>query len=110
MDPDLFLDDLERKPEALGSLAAALEREDVWAGVDEDVDRVLFLGMGSSTFAAGVAAARLRARGIDAVADLASSDLLPPPDSRTLVVGISASGGSRETLAALQRYVGRSRG
>jgi glucosamine--fructose-6-phosphate aminotransferase (isomerizing) len=109
VDPDLFLDDLERKPDALDSLASVLEREDVWAGVDEDVDRVLFLGMGSSTFAAGVAAARLRARGIDAVADLASSDLLPPPDPRTLVVGISASGGSRETLAALRRYAGRSR-
>jgi glucosamine--fructose-6-phosphate aminotransferase (isomerizing) len=109
MDPDLFLDDLERKPDALGTLAEVLDRDDLWSGVDEDVDRVLLLGMGSSTFAAGVAAARLRARGIDAVADLASSDLLPPPDSRTLVVGISASGGSRETLAALQRYLGRSR-
>jgi glutamine---fructose-6-phosphate transaminase (isomerizing) len=109
VDPDLFLDDLERKPQALGDLADVLTRDDIWAGVDEDVDRVLFLGMGSSTFAAGVAAARLRARGIDAVADLASSDLLPPPDPRTLVVGISASGTSRETLAALQRYRGRSR-
>ena len=109
MDPHLFLADLERKPAVLRDLAAEMVRVDLWAGVDEDVDRVLFLGMGSSTFAAGVAAARLRAAGLDAVADLASSDLLPPPDSRTLVVAISASGSSRETLEAAHRYLGRSR-
>ena len=63
--------------------------------------------MGSSTYAAGVVAAQLRARGVDAVAELASSDLLPPPDPRTLVVAISASGGSRETLSATSPYAGR---
>jgi len=109
VDPDLFLADLERKPQALADLATWIADADPWSGVDEDVDRVLFLGMGSSTFAAGVAAARLRAAGLDAVADLASSDLLPPPDSRTLVVAISASGSSRETLDAAHRYLGRSR-
>jgi glutamine---fructose-6-phosphate transaminase (isomerizing) len=109
VDPDLFLADLERKPRSLRDLAAHVVRADPWSGVDEDVDRVLFLGMGSSTFAAAVAAARLRAAGLDAVADLASSDLLPPPDPRTLVVAISASGKSRETVEATRRYLGRSR-
>jgi len=108
VDPNLYRGDLERKPEVLGAFADALERGELLAGVPDDVDRVLLLGMGSSTYAAGVAAARLRARGVDAIAELASSDLLPPADPRTLVVAISASGGSRETVAAARQYVGRS--
>jgi glucosamine--fructose-6-phosphate aminotransferase (isomerizing) len=108
VDPTLFLADLERKPEVLGALADALESGELLDGVSDDVDRVLLLGMGSSTYAAGVAAARLRARGVDAVAELASSDLLPPADPRTLVVAISASGGSKETVAAVRPFVGRS--
>ena len=59
-------------------------------------------------FAAGVAAARLRAHGVDAVAELASSELLPPPDTEQLVVAISASGGSRETQDAVSQYAGQS--
>ncbi|HVQ19381.1 MAG TPA: SIS domain-containing protein, partial [Actinomycetes bacterium] len=108
VDPALFLTDLERKPAVLSELADAIDRGDVLEGVPDDVDRVLFLGMGSSTYAAGVAAARLRSRGVEAVAELASSDLLPAADPRTLVVAISASGSSRETLAAVRSYVGRS--
>jgi fructoselysine-6-P-deglycase FrlB-like protein len=108
VDPAWFLADLERKPEVLGSLADALEGGELLADVSDDVDRVLMLGMGSSAYAAGVAAARLRARGVDALAELASSDLLPAPDPRTLVVAISASGGSKETVAAVRPYVGRS--
>ena len=69
--------------------------------------RLVFLGMGSSHFAGSVAAARLRSRGLDAVAELASSDLLPAPTPDTVVVAVSASGGSRETVAAAQRYAGR---
>ena len=61
------------------------------------------LGMGSSAYAGGVAAARMRARGLLAVSELASSDLLPDWGPGTLVVAISASGGSSETLDALQR-------
>ncbi len=108
VDPHLFLQDLERKPEALSALAESIDRGDALADVPEDIDRVLFLGMGSSTYAAGVAAARLRSRGVDAVAELASSDLLPPADPRTLVVAISASGGSKETLGAVRPYLDRS--
>jgi fructoselysine-6-P-deglycase FrlB-like protein len=59
-------------------------------------------------FAAGVAAARLRAHGVDAVAELASSELLPPPDTEQLVVAISASGASRETQDAVTQYAGQS--
>jgi glucosamine 6-phosphate synthetase-like amidotransferase/phosphosugar isomerase protein len=56
-----------------------------------------------------VAAARLRAAGVRAVAELASSELLPPADPKTLVVAVSASGASAETVAAAARYLGRSR-
>jgi len=107
VDPALYLSDLERKPDVLDALASVIDAGDYAVGVPDDVDRVLFLGMGSSTYAAGVVAAQLRARGIDAVAELASSDLLPPPDPRTLVVAISASGGSSETLSATAPYTGR---
>ncbi|MEO8330158.1 MAG: SIS domain-containing protein, partial [Candidatus Nanopelagicales bacterium] len=108
VDPNRYLADLERKPEVLGRFADSIDAGDLLAGVPDDVDRVLYLGMGSSAYAAGVAAARLRSRGIDAIAELASSDLLPPADPRTLVIAISASGGSVETIAAARPYVGRS--
>lgn len=108
MDPFLFTADLEQRPTALGDLQRLLLTEDPWAAVPDDVGQVLFLGMGSSTFAASVAAARLRAQGVDAIAELASSELLPPPDPEQLVVAISASGGSRETVDAVAQYVGQS--
>ena len=68
--------------------------------------RVVLLGMGSSAYAGGVAAARMRARGLVASSELASSQLLPDWDEGTLVVATSASGGSAETLDALDRLPG----
>ena len=106
MKPDLFLADLERKPEVLRALARRLRDEDPWAFLDGRSERVLLLGMGSSAYAGGVAAARLRARGLTAVCELASSDLLPAWGDGTLVVAVSATGGSRETLDALARLSG----
>ncbi|WP_214106336.1 SIS domain-containing protein [Acrocarpospora catenulata] len=106
MDAALFLADLEAKPPALHTLADALDRP--FAGVPAQVRRVVFLGMGSSRYAADVAASRLRAAGVDAVAEYASARLGYPADPSTLVVAISASGGSRETLDAVARYRGRS--
>ncbi len=104
MDPALFLADLHRKPAALRDLAARLRNEDSWAFFSPDVDGVVLLGMGSSAYAGGVAAARLRARGVRAVCELASSDLQPQWGPGTTVVAISATGGSRETLAALDAH------
>jgi glucosamine--fructose-6-phosphate aminotransferase (isomerizing) len=103
MDPALFLADLERKPEILHALADHLEAQDPW-GVLPMASRFVLLGMGSSFYAAAVAAARLRARGINAVAELASSDLLPAADGHTVVIAITAGGGSRETRAAAAHY------
>ena len=103
MKPDLFLADLHRKPEALRDLASRLREGNPWAFLERRPQRVALLGMGSSTYAGGVAAARMRARGLVAVSELASTDLLPRWGAETLVVAVSASGGSRETLDALDR-------
>jgi glucosamine--fructose-6-phosphate aminotransferase (isomerizing) len=108
VDPLLFSADLDERPASLRDVQRALVTGDLWSELPEDVGQVLLLGMGSSMFAAGVAAARLRAHGVDAVAELASSNLLPPPDTEQLVVAISASGGSRETLDAVAQYAGQS--
>ena len=72
--PDGFVADLRRKPEVLGRLAATLAAGNPWAGVvPPGIERVVLLGMGSSAYAGGVAAARMRARGLVAVSELASS-------------------------------------
>ena len=105
--PEQFLDDILLEPESLRRLAAAdhgLERLASAAPA-----RVLLLGMGSSRYAALSAATRLRAHGIDAFAEIASAGLPQPPAPDTLAVAISASGTSRETLAALARHRGVSR-
>ncbi|GAA3150235.1 SIS domain-containing protein [Nonomuraea roseoviolacea] len=106
MNPELFLADLEAKPAALEALAGDPAAADPFEGLPPGVERVLFLGMGSSRYAAGVAALRLRAVGIDAYADYASAAATYPANPGTLVVPISATGGSRETLDALARYAG----
>ncbi len=104
MNPDGFAADLGRKPEALGRLAGTLAAENPWASVVPDTTRrVVLLGMGSSAYAGGVAAARMRARGLVVVSELASSALLPDWGPGTLVVATSATGGSVETLDALSR-------
>ena len=108
MDPRLFSADLEARPAALQDLQRVLVTDDPWECLPDEVGQVLFVGMGSSTFAAAMAAARLRALGVDATAELASSELLPPPDPERLVVAISASGGSQETLDAVAQYAGQS--
>lgn len=104
MKPDGFAADLYRKPEVLQRLAAMLAVRNPWADVvPQDIERVVLLGMGSSAYAGTVAAARMRARGIVASSELASSQLLPDWGRGTLVVATSASGGSKETLDALDR-------
>jgi glucosamine 6-phosphate synthetase-like amidotransferase/phosphosugar isomerase protein len=59
--------------------------------------------MGSSRYAAGVAAHRLRRAGLDAVAESASEPAHPGGPG-TLAVGISATGASVETVAALAAH------
>ncbi|MDP4504613.1 SIS domain-containing protein [Nonomuraea turcica] len=104
MNSELYLSDLESKPESLTALADALTRENPFEKLPRSTTRVLFLGMGSSRYAAGVAALRLRAAGVDAYADYASAAATYPPSKDTLVIPISATGGSKETLDATERY------
>jgi glucosamine 6-phosphate synthetase-like amidotransferase/phosphosugar isomerase protein len=107
VNPDGFAADLARKPDALGLLADTLAAGNPWAAVvPPGIERVVLLGMGSSAYAGGVAASRMRARGLTAASELASSPLLPAWGPGTLVVATSATGGSVETLAALDRLPG----
>jgi len=110
MDPAGFLADLEAKPQALRALAGDLLLEDPWSALPvdlkQDVDQVVLLGMGSSAYAGSTMAPRLRRAGVPAVCELASSTVLPLPHPRTLVVAISASGSSEETVDAVRRYAG----
>jgi glucosamine--fructose-6-phosphate aminotransferase (isomerizing) len=62
------------------------------------------IGMGSSRFAAVPVAARLRARGVDAVAEYASSTVVQPGRPGTLAIGVSAGGATPETVEALARH------
>jgi fructoselysine-6-P-deglycase FrlB-like protein len=110
MKPDGFAADLYRKPEVLQRLAATLEAGNPWAdAVPRDVERVVLIGMGSSAYAGGVAAARMRAHGLVAVSELASSQMLPAWSAGTVVVATSASGASVEPLDALRRLPAGSR-
>ncbi|HEX6151580.1 SIS domain-containing protein [Nocardioides sp.] len=98
MKPDQFLADLLEKPARL----RALDLADAWSFLTPPA-QVLLLGMGSSHYANLVAAARLRTGGVPAVAELASSDLLPAVSRDTLVIAVSASAGSAETVDAVDR-------
>lgn len=108
MDPRLFLQDLERKPQVLQNLAELLRAHNPWSDTCVSAgSQILFLGMGSSHYASSVAAGRLRARGVNAIAELASSDLLPLLTQSTVVVAVSASGSSIETLRAVEKISGK---
>ena len=70
---------------------------------------IVLTGMGSSWFAADVAARRLRRHGIAAVAEVASVEATFPPSPDLTIIGITASGKSAETIALLAGHSGLSR-
>ncbi|MFB2582228.1 SIS domain-containing protein [Herbiconiux sp. P15] len=114
MDTARFRDDLNEIPAALERLADAFE-----AGLEPlgraqlllaaPGTRVLVLGMGSSAYAADVVARRARVEGRMVVSELASAVALPAPAEDLVVVAVSATGGSAEVLAAVERYRGAGR-
>ena len=108
MRPDGFLRDILAAP---GRLEACLDAYGGSSALDDvaDARRVVMIGMGSSRFAALPAAALLRSRGVDAVAELASTGLPSLPSADLVAIGISASGSTPETVEALARHRGRSR-
>lgn len=110
MKPERFISDLQRKPETLLTLADRLREVNPWAGLDiEPHRRLVLVGMGSSNYAGEVAAERLRALGINAIASLSSSDVPPLVTEGDLAVIISASGKSKETVAAAHYFASRCR-
>jgi len=96
-----FLTDLEAKPVVLLALAELLD-DVVWPV--ESGGRIVLTGMGSSWFAAETAARRMRRAGANVVAELASVEATYPADPALTVVGITASGKSKETLELLRAH------
>ncbi|HEY4610056.1 MAG TPA: hypothetical protein VIH06_12645 [Ilumatobacteraceae bacterium] len=104
MDAAAFLADLEAKPAGLLALLDELPR---WPDVGKGP--LVLAGMGSSFFAADVAARRMRRSGIVAVAELASVEASLPPSAGLTLIGVTASGKSVETVALLEAHHGISR-
>jgi fructoselysine-6-P-deglycase FrlB-like protein len=109
--PELFHADILAEPETLGGLLDAYGGP---ASPLEDVGeirerRIVFVGMGSSRFAALSAAARLRAAGLDAHVEYSSAALSVSPAPETLVVAISSSGSTGETVEVARSHRGTSR-
>jgi glucosamine--fructose-6-phosphate aminotransferase (isomerizing) len=103
--PELLASDIADTPAWLHRVVDAHEDIDPLA---LEARRVLFIGMGSSRYAALNAAAYLRSLGRDAHAEHASTGSPQPAEPGLLVVAVSAGGGSRETIAAARRHRGTS--
>jgi glutamine---fructose-6-phosphate transaminase (isomerizing) len=109
VDPRAFRADLELIPTTLGDMADAVAADQVHWPLDARPQRILLTGMGSSWYAASVAAHRLRIAGFDAVAEPASAEATWPPSPELLVVAVSATGSSIETVRAIEPHLGVSR-
>jgi glutamine---fructose-6-phosphate transaminase (isomerizing) len=70
--------------------------------------RVVFAGLGSSRYAALDAATALRGAGRTAWVEFASADVATPPARDVVLVSVSASGSTPETVAAAERHRGTS--
>jgi fructoselysine-6-P-deglycase FrlB-like protein len=105
---EAFVADLEAAPYALATfLHGTTRRDGIWHGLPgrlRAIRRYRLVGMGSSRFAALGVAARLRAAGLDASAELASAPALPPPDDTTILVAISSSGSTPEVIDLARRW------
>jgi glucosamine--fructose-6-phosphate aminotransferase (isomerizing) len=78
-------------------------------GAFEGIDRVQFVACGTSYHAALYGAELLTERGLHTSVHLASEFVVnpPPADESTLVVGVTQSGETADTLAALRDATGR---
>lgn len=100
-----FLEDLEAKPTWLRRLAEQLPS--IRWPVDAGGPFVL-TGMGSSWFAAETVARRMRRYRVNVVAEMASVEATYPASSDLTLIGITASGKSKETLKLLHEHHGTS--
>jgi glutamine---fructose-6-phosphate transaminase (isomerizing) len=107
-----FRADVMSAPDALRSLAESYAAPgsplEALPGEMRAGRRLLFVGMGSSKYAADTVVTLLRGQGIDAHAELASATVRQPPSPDTVVFAISASGTSEETIAAAHSHLGTS--
>ncbi|TRZ55063.1 MAG: iron dicitrate transport regulator FecR [Streptomycetaceae bacterium] len=101
MDPIKFGQDLARKAELVHSLGSL-----DFAWPDLRGQSLVFTGMGSSTFASEAITTMLQAAGLAATTSLASNPTPPLPDAQKTLIAISASGTSKETIAALDLATG----
>ncbi len=106
---EAFLADILTAPGELATVLGVQARAVVALPADALArPRWRLIGMGSSRFAALDAAARLRAVGVDAVAETASASGPSPASTDTLAIVISSSGRTPEVLAAADRHRGTS--
>jgi glutamine---fructose-6-phosphate transaminase (isomerizing) len=99
--------DIQAGPDALDRLLAAYAAVDgPLAGIGDRPGRVVLTGLGSSRYAALTTAALLRSSGMSAWSEYASTDVPTPPAGDLALVAISASGTTREVVAAAARHRG----
>lgn len=106
----LLREDILGGPTALGALLDAYAAPDgLLQTIGDPPGRVVFTGLGSSLYAAGMAAALARAAGIPAWSEYASTSMPTPPVADQVLVAISASGRTQEVVKAARRHrdVGR---
>ncbi len=101
--PTLFGVDIADSPAALERLLDGWQPPDLRGRA-----RFVFTGLGSSRYAALVVAAELRSRGRDAWVEHASTSTPAKPTDDQVLVAISASGRTREVVAAAEAHRGRS--
>ena len=92
----------------IDSLAGDVDLEAVPPGTYTDIERVHLVAMGTSAHAAMYAESLLAANGVDATTSLAGEYATAPPpvDDGTLVIAVSQSGETADTLAALRAATG----
>jgi glutamine---fructose-6-phosphate transaminase (isomerizing) len=105
-----LLEDIEAGPEALARLLDAYAPSGgPLAGIGGRPARVVFTGLGSSRYAALTAAAQSRRADLPAWAEFASTGGPTQPDEELMLVAISASGSTREVVAAARHHLDISR-
>jgi fructoselysine-6-P-deglycase FrlB-like protein len=101
MDPIKFGEDLARKADLAHSLSS---QKFSWPDLSDQ--SLVFMGMGSSAFAAQSMVTRLQACGCDATFTLSSNPTPPQASNEKTLIAISASGNSVETNDAFDSATG----
>lgn len=109
---DHLLEDILDGPAALERLLGAYDEPDTPLArllpALQATSRVAFTGLGSSRYAASIAASGLRTAGGSAWVEFASTGAPTAPAGDLALVAISASGRTAEVIAAAHRHRGRS--